>query len=211
MSSLFYHYQRSMFTFYLNRNQFFSPTQTQQYTLTRGERERESGFVFFFMWWEGLWDKGCDATPVEFSLDQSCSQRQHNDEHRWMPAPTLETCTAATAPRRFPAQEPLIGIPGWRCCLPFSQLTWDQEGGKKKKNKQGSDWNSGGWENGEGALKWICGLWEGLKHQPLVFLLSSAVVADGFVWSLGQLLLSRMADCDTPALGLPAQQGNSLR
>lgn len=124
-----------MFTFYLNGKQFFHPYKHSK-THTRGEREH--GFVFF-MRWEGLWDKGCDAMPVEFSLDQSCSQRQHNDEHGWMSASTLQTCAAATAPRRFPGQEPLIGIPGWRwvCRL----LGWLEIRKKKQKKKQGSDWN----------------------------------------------------------------------
>lgn len=116
-------------------NSFFTRTNTARYAHTRGESEH--GFVFF-MRWEGLWDKGCDAMPVEFSLDQSCSQWQHNDEHGWMSASMLETCAAATAPRRFPGQEPLIGIPGWRwvCRL----LGWLEIRKKKNKN-QGSDWN----------------------------------------------------------------------
>lgn len=53
---------------------FFYRTNTARCEGREREREREHGFVFFFfMWWEGLWDKGCDAMPVEFSLDQSCS------------------------------------------------------------------------------------------------------------------------------------------
>lgn len=159
VTTFFYHYHRSIFTFYLNRKQFFhlhkhSKIRTRE--VGERERERERAWIcFFFMWWEGLRDKGCDAMPVEFSLDQSCSQRQHNDEHKWLPASTLETRTAATAPIRFPAQEPLIGIPGWRWVC--RSLGWrDQE--KKKKQKTDLSEIPGGRENGAGALKWMRGL-----------------------------------------------------
>lgn len=72
-----------------------------------------------------------------------------------MSASTLETCTAATAPIRFPAQQPPIGIPG--VAVGLSVLSADLRSGGEKKKRDLSE-VPGGRENGEGALKWICGL-----------------------------------------------------
>lgn len=186
--------------FYLNGKHFFPPADSARYA-HMGGRESMDLWVFF-LWWEGLWDKGCEAMPVEFSLDQSCSQRQHDGKHRWMPASTLEMCTASLD---FQHKSLWLGFRGGGGSAVLSAGLRSGEGGwvGGQKHRRLTEIHRGErmererW-NGSVASKKVL-------HQPLVFFFL-------LLWicvESGSQLLSRMADNGNPALSLSAPPGSS--